>query len=488
VIKYQLPITNHQSPITNHQSPVTKKPIKLKNLVILGGGESGVGAAILGKQQGFDVFVSDKGAIKDHYKQELEANEIAYEEKKHTREHIFKADLVIKSPGIPNKVALVKELREVNKTVISEIEFAARYTNAFIIAITGSNGKTTTTTMTYEILKNAGFNVGVGGNIGDSFAKQVALEKRAYYVLEVSSFQLDDIVDFKPDIAIVTNVTPDHLDWYDYDFGKYTASKFRITMNQDEKNHLIFGADNTTIRDWMAVNSTKAAIHSFTTKMPESKTGAYTQESWMYFNEEAIMPIQDLSLKGEHNLYNAMAAGFAAHLAGVKTEAIRKMLAKVTAIEHRMEYVATIKGVEFINDTKATNVDSVWYALDAMTKPIVWVLGGQDKGNDYSSLINLVQEKVKAIVCLGADNRKIREVFGEIIPVFEETDTAAKAVNTAFNLAKEGDVVLLSPACTSFDLFDNFAQRGVFFKEAVGKLRVALETTASKEIIESTKN
>ena len=452
----------------------------MKKLVILGGGESGVGAAVLGKQQGFEVFVSDKGTIKDHYKKTLEENEIKYEEKKHTREHIFKADLIVKSPGIPDKVALVKELREVNIPVISEIEFAGRYTNAFIIAITGSNGKTTTTTMTYEILKEAGFNVGIGGNIGDSFAKQVALEeKRDYYVLEVSSFQLDGIVDFNPNVAIITNITADHLDRYDYDFGKYTASKFRVTMNQGRKDDLILCKDDSTSSEWIKAKVIKANLHSFTAKTPENETGAYTKNEWLYFNEQAIMPTKELSLKGEHNLYNAMAAGLAAHLAGVKSEFIRKALSKVAAIEHRMEFVAMIKGVEFVNDTKATNVDSVWYALDAMTKPIVWVVGGQDKGNDYSSLIPLVKEKVKAIVCLGADNRKIREVFGGIIAVFEETNTAEKAVNTAFNLAKEGEVVLLSPACTSFDLFDNYAQRGVLFKEAVQKLAETLPTVGN---------
>ncbi len=449
----------------------------MKKLVILGGGESGVGAAILGKQQGFDVFVSDKGSIKDHYKAELKKYNIAFEEKQHTREHLFKADLIIKSPGIPDKVAVVKELREVNKPIISEIEFAARYTDAFIIAITGSNGKTTTTTMTYEILKEAGFNVGVGGNIGDSFAKQVAIgKKRDYYVLEVSSFQLDDIVKFKPNIAIITNVTPDHLDRYDYDFGRYTASKFRITMNQTKNDSLIFCKDDKTSEDWIKAKKINAAIHSFTAKTIETKRGAYAKNGWMYFNEKAITSIKELSLKGEHNLYNAMASGLAAHLAGVKSEVIRKVLSKVNAIEHRMEFVANVKGIEFINDTKATNVDSVWYALDAMTKPIVWVVGGQDKGNDYSSLMDLVKEKVKAIVCLGADNRKIREVFGEMIPVFEETNTADKAVNVAFNLASEGDVVLLSPACTSFDLFDNYAQRGVLFKEAIKELAKTLPT------------
>lgn len=449
----------------------------MKKLIILGGGESGVGAAILGKQQGFDVFVSDKGAIKDHYKQELEKYEIAFEEKQHTREYFLKADLIIKSPGIPDKVAVVKELREVNKPIISEIEFAARYTNAFIIAITGSNGKTTTTTMTYEILKEAGFNVGVGGNIGDSFAKQVAIgEKRDYYVLEVSSFQLDDIVYFKPDIAIITNITPDHLDRYDYDFDRYTASKFRITMNQREKDSLIFCKDDKTSSEWIKAKKINAKLHPFTAKTTEKESGAYVKDGWVYFNEVAIMPTKKLSLKGEHNLYNAMASGFAAYLAGVEVEVIRKVLGKVAAIEHRMEYVTTIKGVEFINDTKATNVDSVWYALDAMTKPIVWVVGGQDKGNDYSSLMDLVREKVKAIVCLGADNRKIREVFGEMIPIFEETKTAEKAVNVAFNLASEGDVVLLSPACTSFDLFDNYAQRGEFFKKAVKDLHKHLNT------------
>ncbi|MGB0929634.1 MAG: UDP-N-acetylmuramoyl-L-alanine--D-glutamate ligase, partial [Chitinophagales bacterium] len=426
---------------------------------------------ILGKQQGFDVFVSDKGAIKDHYKKDLEKYEIAFEEKQHTREHLFKADLVIKSPGIPDKVAVVKELREVNKPIISEIEFASRYTNAFIIAITGSNGKTTTTTMTYEILKEAGFNVGVGGNIGDSFAKQVAIgQKRDYYVLEVSSFQLDDIVDFKPNIAIITNVTPDHLDRYDYDFGRYTASKFRIAMNQTKKDSLIFCKDDETSSDWVRTKKINATLYSFTAKKSIPTKGAYTKLGWIYFNEKAIMPVKELSLKGEHNLFNAMASGFAAYLAGVKLAFIRLVLSRVNAIEHRMEFVANVKGVDFINDTKATNVDSVWYALDAMTKPIVWVVGGQDKGNDYSSLIDLVKEKVKAIVCLGADNRKIREVFGGMVSVFEETNTADKAVNVSFNLANEGDVVLLSPACTSFDLFDNYAQRGVLFKEAVRAL------------------
>ncbi len=448
----------------------------MKKLVILGAGESGVGAAILGKQQGFEVFVSDRGSIKGHYKQTLEDNEIAYEEKNHNREHIFKADLIIKSPGIPDKVALIKELREVNKPIISEIEFAARYTNAFIIAITGSNGKTTTTTMTYEILKNAGFNVGVGGNIGDSFAKQVAQTKREYYVLEVSSFQLDDIIDFKPNIAIITNITSDHLDRYDYDFSKYTASKFRITKNQTEKDHLILCSQNETTNEWLEENEVQAETHFFTSNIPPMETGAYVKNDSLFFDKLAIMPIDELSLKGEHNLFNAMAAGIAASLTGVELPPIRAALSQVQAIEHRMELVEVVQGVSFINDSKATNVDSVWYALDAMTQPIVWVVGGQDKGNNYSSLIDLVKEKVKAIVCLGADNRKIQTVFGKLIPVFEETTTAEKAVNVAFNLAESGDVVLLSPACTSFDLFDNFAQRGVFFKEAVKKLHKHLNT------------
>ena len=444
----------------------------MKRLVILGGGESGTGTAILGKQQGFEVFVSDSGEILKKYKEVLLNNGIPFEEKNHTESKILNADVVMKSPGIPESVPLISKLKEKGVKVISEIEFAAKYTAATIIGITGSNGKTTTTLLVHHILKDAGLNVGVAGNIGDSFAAQVAKESHDNYVLELSSFQLDGIESFNSHIGILTNITPDHLDRYEYDFEKYIASKFRITKNQKETDYLIYDADDQAINNWLKNNKVKAKLVPFSLEK-EVPYGAFLKDKIITTNinkDIFRMPISTLKVKGKHNVKNAMAATMAAQLLKVRKEFIKESLSSFEGAEHRLENVAKIDGIEYINDSKATNVNATFYALECMDKQTVWVVGGVDKGNDYNDLLPLVREKVKAIVCLGLDNGKIKNMFGNVVDIIVETAGAEEAVKVAHKLSEKGDAVLLSPACASFDLFENYEDRGRQFKAAVRSL------------------
>jgi UDP-N-acetylmuramoylalanine--D-glutamate ligase len=444
----------------------------LKRLVILGGGESGVGAAILGKQKGYEVFVSDKGEISKKYIKVLLNNGIEFEEKKHSERSILDATLVVKSPGIPDTVPVVLKLKQNGVPVISEIEFASKYTEATIVGITGSNGKTTTTLLLHHILKYANLNVGVAGNIGDSFAQQVAEETHDSYVLELSSFQLDGIANFNSHIAIITNITPDHLDRYEYDFEKYMASKFKITKNQKETDYLIYDADDEAIHNWLKKNKTRAKLVPFSLEK-ELEYGAFLKNKTITINinkETFKMPISTLTVKGKHNVKNAMAATMAAQLLKVRKEAIKESLESFEGAEHRLENVAKIYGVEYINDSKATNVNATFYALECMDKQTVWIVGGVDKGNDYNDLLPLVREKVKAIVCLGLDNEKIKNMFGNVVDIIVETAGAEEAVKVAHKLSEKGDAVLLSPACASFDLFENYEDRGRQFKAAVRSL------------------
>jgi UDP-N-acetylmuramoylalanine--D-glutamate ligase len=446
-----------------------------KRIVILGSGESGVGSAVLAKQKGFDVFVSDKALIKEKYKEQLIAEQILFEEGIHSEEKILNAAEVIKSPGIPDKAELVQKLRAKNIPVISEIEFAGRYTNATKICITGSNGKTTTTLLTYHILKKAGYNVGLGGNVGKSFAMQVAKENFDYYVLELSSFQLDGMYDFTADIAVLLNITPDHLDRYDYKFENYVASKFRITQNQSNTNFFVYCADDEVLTSFMKQHTINSTLVPFSIKKPIDGDGAFLTENQITLNYKPnqhplIMTIEELALQGKHNVYNSMAASLASRIVDVRKEIIRESLQDFHNAEHRLEFVASINGIEFINDSKATNVNSTWYALESMQKPVVWVCGGQDKGNDYNELAELVKSKVKAIICLGKDNRKIVEAFKGLVETIVETDNATDAVAASYKIGKKGDVVLLSPACASFDLFQNYEDRGMQFKTAVRRL------------------
>ena len=444
----------------------------MKRLAILGGGESGVGAAILGKQKGFEVFVSDKGEISKKYIEALLNNAIEFEEKQHTESKILNADIVVKSPGIADTVPLVIKLKDKCIQVISEIEFASKYTDATIVGITGSNGKTTTTLLLHHILKGAGLNVGVAGNIGDSFAQQVANEKYDKYVLELSSFQLDGVRGFNSHIAILTNITPDHLDRYEYDFEKYIASKFRVTENQKETDYLIYDADDEAIINWLKKNNTRAKLVPFSLQK-ELEYGAFLKNNIITINinkDTFTMPISTLTVKGKHNVKNAMASTMAAQLLGVRKESIKESLSSFEGAEHRLENVAKIYGVEYINDSKATNVNATFYALECMDKQTVWIVGGVDKGNDYNDLLPLVREKVKAIVCLGLDNDKIKNMFGNVVDIVVETAGAEEAVKVARKLSEKGDVVLLSPACASFDLFENYEDRGRQFKTAVRSL------------------
>lgn len=444
----------------------------MKRLVILGGGESGVGTAILGKKQGHDVFVSDKAAIADKYKKVLLHSKIDFEEQQHTESKILNADTVMKSPGIPEKVAIVQKLMEKQVPVISEIEFAAKYTHANLIGITGSNGKTTTTLLTHHLLKEAGFNVGAAGNIGDSFALQIARESYEHYVLELSSFQLDGIESFKPNIAIITNITPDHLDRYEHDFKKYVASKFRITKNQKEEDFLIYDADDITIKEWLKDHEVNAQLVPFSIEQ-ELHYGAFLRDNKIIIKlntEEFTMGISKLTLQGKHNTKNTMAATLAAKLLKVRNNDLKESLSSFEGAEHRLENVQKVNGVQFINDSKATNVNATFYALECMDKPTVWIVGGVDKGNDYNDLLPLVREKVKAIVCLGVNNEKIVQSFSNVVEHIIETAGAEEAVKVAKKLSQKGDVVLLSPACASFDLFENYEDRGRQFKNAVRNL------------------
>jgi UDP-N-acetylmuramoylalanine--D-glutamate ligase len=444
----------------------------MQRLVILGGGESGVGTAILGKQKGYDVFVSDFGKIKNNYKEVLTINGIKWEEETHTESKIFNADIVMKSPGIPDKSGIIKKLHENKIPVISEIEFAAQFTKAKIVGITGSNGKTTTTMLTYHLLKSAGLNVGVGGNIGKSFAWQVADNQYDCYVLELSSFQLDGIVNFRPDIAILTNISPDHLDRYEYKYEKYIASKFRITMNQTAADYFIYDADDEAITEWLKQNKTNAQLIPFSLTQTFEK-GAYLKDNKMEVNineEEFIMETEYIALEGKHNIKNAMAATSVAKLMQIRKETIRESLSNFQGVEHRLEKVLKIQNVQYINDSKATNVNATFFALDSMNAPTVWIVGGVDKGNDYAELMSLVHEKVKAIICLGVDNKKIIDAFGNVVDVMIEVDSMLGAVKMAQRMAEKGDNVLLSPACASFDLFENYEDRGKQFKNAVQNL------------------
>ena len=441
----------------------------MKRIVVLGGGESGVGTAILAKQKGYEVFVSDKGAIAEKYKKVLLHHEIEFEENQHTESKILNADLVMKSPGIPDKVALIQKLIQNNIPVISEIEFAGQFTKATIIGITGSNGKTTTTLLTHHVLKHGGLNVGIAGNIGDSFALQVAEQNFDSYVLELSSFQLDGIEKFAPHIAIITNITPDHLDRYEYNFNNYIESKFRITKNQTKDDYLIYDADDKAIIEWLKNNKPKAQLIPFSIER-ELEFGAFLKEENILTKintEEFNMPQSNLTLQGKHNVKNAMASAMAAQLLKVRKQIIKESLSNFEGAEHRLENVQKVNEVLYINDSKATNINATFYALECMDNPTVWIVGGVDKGNDYHELLPLVREKVKAIVCLGLDNQKIIDAFSDVVETIVEANSAMEAVAYAYRLAKKDETVLLSPACASFDLFENYEDRGRQFKKAV---------------------
>jgi UDP-N-acetylmuramoylalanine--D-glutamate ligase len=449
-----------------------------KRMIILGGGESGVGAALLAKQKGYDVFVSDAGSLKENYRNELQTAGIDFEEGGYNEKKILAAEEVMKSPGIPEKNEMVKKIRANGIDIISEIELAYRFkSNSKIIAITGSNGKTTTSALTYHICKKGGLDCALVGNIGDSFARQVAADPKPLYVAEISSFQLDDIKTFRPDIAILTNITEDHLDRYDYKFENYIRSKFRITMNQQPNDYFIYCADDEVTMKYMKLPIV-IGINIQSNPLPismrnELTKGAFIKDGDMYVRtgEDFVsMSIYDFALKGKHNQYNTMAACVAGCTMDIRKEKIREAVQDFQGLEHRMEHVSTIRGVEFINDTKATNVNSTWYALESMTKPIILILGGVDKGNDYSLIEDMVKEKVKAIICLGVDNKKIHDTFEKSVNTIADTVSAAEAVQTAFHFADKGDVVLLSPACASFDLFKNYEDRGNQFKKAVREL------------------
>lgn len=442
-----------------------------ERLIILGGGESGVGAALLGKKQGFRVFLSDKGLLKNDYREKLIHNEIEFEEGNHSEERILEADLVVKSPGIPKKSELIQKIKNKHIPVVSEIEFASRYTNAKIIAITGSNGKTTTTSLVYHLLQQAGVNVGLGGNIGKSFAQLVVDDVHDYYVLEISSFQLDDVVSFRPYIAILLNITPDHLDQYDYKLELYARSKFKITENQSHEDYFVYNFDDDQTIDLLKEINTNAKKipYSMNTNLPE---GTYADDDKVYVNypDKLELSIPEFSLRGKHNISNTMAAATAANILKIRKDTIKRSLSDFTAVEHRLESVLKIGGIEFINDSKATNVNAAYYALESMTAPTVWIVGGTDKGNDYSELIPLVKKKVRAIVCLGLDNAKIINSFENLVDNIVETKTMQDAVRSAYMFGRKGDTVLLSPACASFDLFKNYEDRGNQFKKEVKTL------------------
>lgn len=443
-------------------------------IVVLGGGESGVGAAVLAKVKGFDVFLSDKGKIEDKYVKMLEQWEIPFEQGGHTEDLILNASEVIKSPGIPSTVPLVKKIEAAGIGIVSEIEFAGRYDNAKKICVTGSNGKTTTTSLIYYLLQEAGLNVGLGGNIGKSYALQVATEHFDYYVLEISSFQLDNCYEFRPDIAVITNITPDHLDRYGYNMENYVRAKFRIVRNLRPEDCFIFDSDDEITINHLDKIVTEAKKLPFTQK-DKVEQGAYLEDGRIvikYEDEECDIYLKELSLGGIHNVYNSMAAALAAKATGIDNEVIRESLETFKPIEHRLEPVMSVGGVLYINDSKATNVDAAWYALECQTRPVVWIVGGTDKGNDYKVLESLVSEKVKAIVCLGVDNRKIHEAFESIVgrENIKDTMSAEEAVRTSAAFAEDGDVVLLSPCCASFDLFTCYEDRGEQFKAAVRKL------------------
>ena len=443
----------------------------MKRLVVLGGGESGVGTALLGKAKGYQVFVSDFGKIKENYKNVLKHHEIEWEDDGHTEANILNADVVMKSPGIPDKAPIVKQLKANGVKIVSELEFASQFTNATIIGITGSNGKTTTATLTHHILKQE-LNVGLSGNIGDSFAKQILDYNYPNYVLEISSFQLDDIEHFRPHIAVITNITPDHLDRYDYKFENYIASKFRIAMNQTAQDYLIYDADDEVIEVWLKAHPVQSTLLPFSLKKDLENGTCIENENIKITidNNQITMPVKDISLQGNHNIKNAMAASTVAHLLKIRKQTIRESLENFQGVEHRLEQVLKINKVNYINDSKATNVNATYYALESMDAPTVWIVGGQDKGNDYRELYPFVNEKVKAIICLGVDNSKIIDAFNGMVDVMVETQFMSEAVKIAYKIAEPGDNVLLSPACASFDLFENYEDRGRQFKQAVRNL------------------
>lgn len=444
----------------------------MKKLVVLGAGESGVGTAILGKKQGYSVFVSDKGTISETYKNVLLQHQIEFEEHCHTESKLLTADLVMKSPGIPDTAEIVQKLIQKGIKVISEIEFASWYSKATFVAITGSNGKTTTTLLTHHLLKKGGLNVGLAGNIGKSFAQQVAEEDFEVYALEISSFQLDGIEQFAPHIAVITNISPDHLDRYNYQFENYIASKFRITKNQTENDFLIFDADDPTIKNWLINHKTKAQMLPFSIEQELTK-GAYLKNNIIHIkleNEQFTMDTSKIAIQGKHNIKNAMASTLAAQLLNIRKSTIKESLEDFEGAEHRLENVLKVNGVQYINDSKATNVNATFYALESMKTPTVWIVGGVDKGNDYYELMPFVREKVKAIICLGLDNQKIIDTFSKVVDIIVETNSAKQAVAAAYKFAAKGDTVLLSPACASFDLFENYEDRGRQFKQAVREL------------------
>jgi UDP-N-acetylmuramoylalanine--D-glutamate ligase len=448
-----------------------------RNIVILGAGESGTGCAVLALKQGYNVFVSDSGPVKDKYAAELEALEVAFEQKQHSENMVLKADEIIKSPGIPDSADIIVRARQLNIPVISEIEFASRYTSAKHVGITGTNGKTTTTMLCYHILQKAGFNVGLGGNVGKSYARQVAENDYEYYVLELSSFQLDNTYTFRPNIAILCNITPDHMDRYNYEFQNYIDSKFRIAMNQTKDDYFIYCADDEVTVENLSTHKVEAEKLPFAYGKVLDK-GAYVINKEFHLLEnqqqnptnQLTMFINDFALKGIHNSYNSMAAAIAANVLRISKDVIRESLIDFQNVEHRLEYVATVGGIDFINDSKATNVNSTWYALESMDKPVVWIVGGVDKGNDYAALLPLVKDKVRVIVCLGVDNHKIHAAFGKDVDIMLNTASAEEAVLVSKRFANKGDVVLLSPACASFDLFSNYEDRGWQFKAAVKNL------------------
>lgn len=439
---------------------------------MLGAGESGAGAALLGKKLGYNVLVSDSGKVADKYQNVLNKSGIKWEEGGHSPEFLKGAEIVVKSPGIPSDIALIKDLKEAGAEVISEIEFGARNSKARIIGITGTNGKTTTTLLTYHILQKAGLDVGIAGNVGNSFCAELVKGDREYFVLEVSSFQLDDAYEFKPYISMITNITPDHLDRYGYEMSQYVDAKFRITQAQDENDHFIYSADDEILNAEIEKRSLKPMLHPISMTRPV-ENGAELLNEKLIINitdKPFEMSIHDLALLGKHNAKNSMAAGVAARILEIRKEVVRESLADFQNIEHRLEFVATIHGIQFINDSKATNVNSTWYALESMREPTVWIVGGVDKGNDYTMLFDLVKEKVKAIICLGKDNKKLLETFSDKVEHIAEAASAREAVGLGYQFAEKGDAVLLSPCCASFDLFDNYEDRGQQFKHSVRML------------------
>jgi UDP-N-acetylmuramoylalanine--D-glutamate ligase len=444
--------------------------MKRYDIVILGAGESGTGAAMLARKLGYSVLVSDAGAIKPAFREALVGSGIEFEEGKHSDAIILHASEIIKSPGIPEKAAIIKSCREKGLPVIDEIEFASRHTKGRLICITGSNGKTTTTMLTHAILKAGGLDACLAGNVGNSFAAALAEQDHDYFVLEISSFQLDGMFHVKADIAILTNITPDHLDRYDYSFQKYIDSKFRITRNQAGEDHFIFCQDDPVTLGGLSGRQFVSNLHPFTSSQTAVAEGAFVREKELIINihqNPFTMTLEELALQGRHNLYNSMAAGISGRLLDIRKETIKQVLGDFQNIEHRLEFVSSIHGVEYINDSKATNVNSTWYALESMHKPVIWIAGGQDKGNDYASLLPLVKDRVRAIICLGKDNQKIRAAFGDLVEAIIETQSADEAVRIAYQMSKRGEAVLLSPACASFDLFENYEDRGRQFKAAV---------------------